>query len=195
MVPDWAAFYRAISGREARPLLPRGLAAWGDRPAGTAMDLGAGDGIETFALLAAGWRVTAVDSSEASASLMRQHVDPAHAANLEIQTVTIEEAAFPDVDFVYAGYSLPFVPPAAFPATWGRIRAALRPGAILATNLFGPHDTWADDPAMNFHDRAEVEALLDGLELIDLQEQDSDGEAVTGPKHWHILEFVARQPG
>ena len=30
MVPDWADFYRAISGREPRPLLPRALEAWGD---------------------------------------------------------------------------------------------------------------------------------------------------------------------
>ena len=165
------------------------------RPAGTAMDLGAGDGTETFALLADGWQVTAVDSAEASAALMRERVDPGHAAHLEIQTVAIEDATFPDVDLVYAGYSLPFVPPAAFAATWARIRAAIRPGGILAANLFGPHDTWAGDPTMNFHDRAEVETLLDGLELIDLQEQDSDGDAVTGPKHWHVLEFVARRPG
>ena len=61
--------------------------------------------------------------------------------------------------------------------------------------LFGPRDTWANDPKMNFHDRTAVEALLDGLEIVDLQEQDSDGDAVTGPKHWHVLEFVARQPG
>ena len=195
MVPDWAEFYRAMIGREPRALFPRALEAWGTRPPGVAIDLGAGDGTETFALLAAGWQVTAVDSSEASAALMRDRVDPGQASQLEIQTLAIEDATFPDVDLVYSGYSLPFVPPVAFAATWSRIRDAIRPRGILAANLFGPHDTWASDPKMNFHDRAAVEVLLDGLEVIDLQEQESDSEAVTGPKHWHVLEFVARQPG
>jgi trans-aconitate methyltransferase len=195
MDADWDAFYRAISPREPRPLLARALAAWGDAPPGAALDLGAGDGTETFALLASGWRVTAVDSSVASAGRLRDGVGADDAGSLEIQTVAIQYATFSDVDLVYAGYSLPFIPPMHFEATWARIRAALTPGAILAADLFGPHDSWAGDPTMNFHDRATVEALLDGLELIDLQEQDSDGDAVSGPKHWHVLEFVARQPG
>ena len=195
MVPDWAEFYKAMIGREPRALLPRALAAWGTRPPGVALDLGAGDGTETFALLAAGWRVTAVDSSDESASLMHARVDPGHASQLEIQTRGIEDATFPAVDLVYSGYSLPFIPPSAFPASWSRIRDAIKPGGILAANLFGPHDTWASDPKMNFHDRAAVEALLEGLEVVDLQEQESDSEAVTGPKHWHVIEFVARQLG
>jgi SAM-dependent methyltransferase len=194
MIPDWPHFYEATKGREPRPLLPRALAAWGDRPPGSAVDLGAGDGTETFALLARGWRVTAVDSSPAAASLIRERVDPDLAAGLEILTVAIQEAPLPAMDLLYSGYSLPFVPPDAFPATWSRIREALRPGAILAANLFGPHDTWANDPDLNFHDRAEAEGLLEGLEVLDLQDQEEDSSAVTGPKHWHVIEFVARRP-
>ena len=34
MVPDWPHFYEATEGREPRPLLPRGLAAWGERAPG-----------------------------------------------------------------------------------------------------------------------------------------------------------------
>ena len=69
-------------------------------------------------------RVTAVDSSEASAELMRDRADPGHAKQLAIQTQSIQDATFPNVDLVYSGYSLPFVPPVAFPPTWARIRAA-----------------------------------------------------------------------
>ena len=76
-----------------------------------------------------------------------------------------------------------------------RVGAATTSGGILAANLFGPRDTWASDPKMTFQDRPAVEALLEGLEVVDLQEQESDSGAVTGPKHWHVLEFVARQPG
>ena len=47
---------------------------------------------------------------------------------------------------------------------------------------------------MTFHDRAAVEALLDGLEILALDEIDEDGAATSGPKHWHVFEVVARQP-
>ncbi len=192
---DWAAYYQVISGRQPRPLLASALAAWGDRPAGVAVDLGAGDGTETLALLGGGWRVTAVDSSSVSAELIQERVAPEHAASLEIQTLTIERAALPSVDLAYAGYSLPFVSPHAFTSTWSQIRKSLRPGAILAANLFGHNDTWASDPEMNFHDRSAVEHLLVGLEIVAFDESDEDGVAASGPKHWHLFEFVARQPG
>lgn len=194
MDADWSEYYRKVSGRAPRPLLAKALTAWGDRAAGAAVDLGCGDGTETLALLAGGWRVTAVDSSPAAAALIRERVDPAHRPNLEIQTVAIEGAALTVVDLAYAGYSLPFVPPHAFPDAWSRIRGSLRPGAVLAVNLFGPNDTWANDPAMTFHDRSVVEALLEGLEILEFEETDEDGTAASGPKHWHLFEFVARRP-
>ena len=195
MVPDWAEFYRAMIGREPRALLPRALEAWGTRPPGVAMDLGAGDGTESFALLAAGWQVTAVDFSEASASLMRDRVDPATHRSSNSRRGRSRMRPFPT-----STSSTPGTASHSSHRPPSRRRGVAsarpsRPGGILAANLFGPRDTWAKDPKMNFHDRAAVEALLDGLEIVDLQEQDSDGDAVTGPKHWHVLEFVARQPG
>jgi len=195
MDADWSDYYRKISGRPPRPLLAKALTVWGDRPAGAAVDLGCGDGTETLALLAGGWSVTAVDSSPASAELIRERADATHRPRLEIQTVAIEAATLTDIDLAYAGYSLPFVPPHAFPAVWSRIRASLRPGAVLAANLFGPNDTWATDTDMTFHDRSVVAGLLEGLEMLEFEETDEDGVAASGPKHWHFFEFVARRPG
>jgi hypothetical protein len=44
---------------------------------------------------------------------------------------------------------------------------------------------------MTFHTREEVVALLDGFDIRRLDEQDEDGEAVSGPKHWHVFHVVA----
>ena len=46
---------------------------------------------------------------------------------------------------------------------------------------------------MTFHSRPEVEALLDGLDVIRLDETEHEGRAYTGPKHWHLFHIVARK--
>ncbi|MEK6719828.1 MAG: class I SAM-dependent methyltransferase [Chloroflexota bacterium] len=191
---DWAAYYAAVSGRQPRPLFRRALEERGDSPPGAAVDLGSGDGTETLALLGEGWRVRSIDAAPASAELILDRVSDEHRPKLAVQTSSFEEADMGEADLVYAGLSLPFLDASTFPLAWERIRAALRPGAILAAHLFGPNDTWAAEPGMTFHDRAAVEALLDGLEILALDEIDEDGAATSGPKHWHVFEVVARQP-
>ena len=190
---DWSDYYAALSGREPRPLLRRALEARGDLPPGWAIDLGSGDGTETLALLVEGWKVTSIDVTPASAELIRSRVSPDHRPNLTVQTASFEEAVLGEADLIYAGYSLPFTDPAAFPEFWARIRAALRPGGVLAVHLFGPNDTWASDPKLTITDRVALDGLLDGLEEVAFEETDADGMAVSGPKHWHVFEFVARR--
>ena len=100
----------------------------------------------------------------------------------------------PDVGSATAGFSLPFCAPQEFPALWARIRRALAPGGVFAGQLFGTHDTWADDPDMTFYSRHQVEVLLDGLDILRLEETERDGHAFSGPKHWHTFDILARKP-
>ena len=44
---------------------------------------------------------------------------------------------------------------------------------------------------MTFQDRSEVTTLLDGLEVLELHEAKRDGEAYSGPKHWHTYDILA----
>ena len=91
-------------------------------------------------------------------------------------------------------FSPPFCPPLEFPALWARIRRALAPGGVFAGQLFGTRDTWADDPDLTFHTRHQAETLLDGLDILRLEETKRDGHAYSGPKHWHTFDILARQP-
>lgn len=84
------------------------------------------------------------------------------------------------------------LPPQTFPATWARIRQALASGGVFAGQLFGIRDSWADDPSMTFHARHEVVGLLDGLQILRLEETEQDGQASSGPKHWHTFDILAR---
>ncbi len=192
---DWAAYYRSTIGRAPRPLFAKGMAAAeaaGVVP-GQAIEIGFGDGRETLALLEAGWRVLAIDPTPAAAEVLQAQV-PAHVAGrLEIRSVPAEDADLPPFDLLYAGYSLPFLGAEAFDRFWNAVRDRLRPGGILVVNFFGPRDSWAGRRSMRFVDIDTVRRLVDGLELLALDEEDQDGDSFLGPKHWHVFDVIARR--
>ena len=193
---DWAAYYRSTIGREPRPLFAKGIAAVeaaGVVP-GQAIEIGFGDGRETLALLETGWRVLAIDPAPAAAEVLRSQVRAGVADRLEIRSEPAEDADLPPFDLLYAGYSLPFLDADAFDQFWNGVRDYLRPGGILVVNFFGPHDSWAGREGMRFMDAEAVRRLVDGLELLALDEEDQDGNSFLGPKHWHVFDVFARRP-
>jgi trans-aconitate methyltransferase len=189
---DWATFYAAQAGREPRPTLQRALKLRDGAP-GFALDLGAGEGSDTRYLLQQGWRVHAIDGADGADERIR-----ASAPVARREYLTVEQRAFEDIlelppaDLVYAGFALPFCGPAAFPVLWDATREAMPPAGWFAGQLFGPHDSWAGRHNMNFHDRAAVDELLDGLDVLELTEEDREGAMVGGTKHWHVFHIIAR---
>jgi SAM-dependent methyltransferase len=167
------------------------LGAGGGR---TAVDLGCGEGTDALALLARGWSVVAVDAERAGLDLLSARVPAASAERLQTICASFTNTRLPSAHLIHAGFSLPFCAPARFPGLWASIRQALLPGAIFAGHLFGPRDSWAGDPGMVFHDLEQVQHLLQGLEILELRESQRDGEAFSGPKHWHLYEVLAQQP-
>lgn len=194
---EWEDYYRAVEGRPLRPLfvdaIPLLPTAAADVPPLVAVDLGCGDGTETLELLKHGWTVLAVDGSREGIERLRESVPPAHRARLTTRVAPFAEVSLPPADLVYAGLSLPFCDPRDFAEVWVAITSALRPNGLFVGHLFGPHDSWADKPDMTFHTREDVEAMLAGFEIEQLHEQDEDGEAVGGPKHWHVFHVIARR--
>jgi len=191
----WEEYYQAIEGRPARPLFVDAVSFLPTRAAAdqalVAIDLGCGDGTETLALLARGWTVFAVDGAPEAIARLRASVMPEDAARLTTCVASFHELELPDADFAYAGLSLPFCAPDDFAEVWRRIAVALRPRGIFAGHFFGTRDSWAGTPDMSFQSREEVEALLAGFDLHVLKEQDEDGPAVSGPKHWHVFHVIA----
>jgi tellurite methyltransferase len=106
-----------------------------------AVDLGCGDGTETFTLLQAGWHVLAIDQQSEAITLVQSKVPPELQPRLQARVTTFEELRLPLADFVYAGFSLPFCRPQHFPTLWTTIVAALYPGGVFASQLFGKHDS------------------------------------------------------
>lgn len=157
----------------------------------SAVDLGCGEGTETCWLLDNGWVMTSIDASADGLDLLRARTsddDP-----LTIVQARVEHVELPPTDLVYAGYTLPYCPPAKFPALWRRITAALRPGGWLVGNLFGNRDTWAGEfEDMTFHTQQQAENLMADYEILDFSVREEDGGSGRGPKHWHVFDIVAR---
>ena len=194
---EWEVYYSAIAGRSLRELFVDATSflpttAPGDRTL-VAVDLGCGDGTETLELLRRGWTVLAVDGSLEGIARLRESVPPTDRGRLSTRVAPFSEVALPISDLVYAGLSLPFCDPGEFDEVWSRITSAIRPDGLFVGHFFGPHDTWSGTSDMTFHPRAEVEALLADFEIERLREQDDDGEAVSGPKHWHVFHVIARK--
>jgi trans-aconitate methyltransferase len=188
----WVRYNARQGGRPVRPLC---LAAMRLHDPGTAIDLGCGAGRETRALLEAGWQVHAVDGSPDTRDVVVRTIGGVHSRlTLDVSHYSAL-ATLPPADLIYAGYSLPYQPPESFHRVWALLRAALRPGGVLAVNLFGERDAWAGEPGMTFLTGGAARALFAGLEIVSWDEEDGTGPAFGGPKHWHVHDVVARAPG
>jgi Tellurite resistance protein TehB len=190
----WPAYFDGLSGRVPRPLFVAALERFGPSPrtARQAIDLGAGDGTETEALLRDGWTVLAIDGEPDSKQRLEQRISSGLRRDLLIETIPFEELeTLPPADFVYSGLSLPFCRPEAFPRLWSVVTSCITRGGRIACDLFGEHDTWAVRPHMTFFTRAEAEQLFEGFEIEHFDEVNEDGEAFSGPKHWHVFSVIA----
>lgn len=192
---DWTGYYDAQAGRAVRPVVLQALALRGDAPPGLAIDAGCGEGTETRHLLVNGWRVLAIDADPAAEARVRAGLTAGQLARLSFRLARFEDLGeLPAADLVYSTFALPFCDPSAFPALWSGIRASLKPGAWFAGELFGPHDSWFGRADMNFHTSDEVHALLAGLAVHTLDEDDRTGRSAFGPRHWHVFHIIAQNP-
>jgi SAM-dependent methyltransferase len=194
----WENYYKHLEGRTPRPLFLAALAQFEQERVNDsqlhAIDLGCGDGTETLVLLSAGWKVLAIDNVPTAIEILQSNAAPDHHSRLEVRIASFEHLDFPATDFIYAGYSLPFCRPEYFDHVWKNITTCIRPGGRFAGQFFGIRDSWADNPAMTFHSTDQVHQILEGtFEIETLQETEEDGQAFSGPKHWHVFNVIGRR--
>lgn len=192
-VAHWTTYNSAQVGRAPRRLCLDVLELAGPGGGRVAVEIGAGAGVEAKAMLDAGWVVHAYDRDPEMPERLRALAGAD--ADVVASVGQVEQIELPPADLVHSGYSLPYLDPARFDDLWLRIRAALRPGGWLAVNLFGDRDEWAGDPTLSIVTRERLDEMFDGLEVVRLDEEDADGMAFSGPKHWHVFTVIARRPG
>lgn len=185
----WSRYIEATVGAPPRSLYRRAVALFSEP--GAAIDLGCGAGNESLDLLTRGWRVVAVDSSEAAITTLERRAGGL--AGLVLQPAQLWTADLSTADLVYAGFSLFFSPPDRYPETWARASAAVAHGGRFAGHFLGVRDSWATLPEVTAHRESDVHDLLQAFELEYFAEIEDDRDAVSGPKHWHFYEVIGRR--
>jgi trans-aconitate methyltransferase len=190
----WAAYNARQQARAVRLLCQEVLAAAGVGAGRVAIDFGCGGGVETRAMLTSGWRVLALDGEPGTRDRVLSTTQGSTQERLTVETIHFPDlTVLPAADLVYAGYSLPYIHPDDFARVWPLIRASLRLGAWFAGNFFGDRDSWADNPDETFFIEEAVRALFEGMEIMSFKEEDEDGQADSGPKHWYVFDVIVRQ--
>lgn len=190
---NWPNFNARQRTRPLRGLCKRVLERTGEGAGRQAIDLGAGAGIETRAMLERGFRVLALDPAETSPELIRAAAGELGGA-LEVSSASFEEVTeLPAADLIYAGFSLPFCAPETFTKMWQLMLDSLNPGGFLAVNLLGERDAWHPNPEMTFIRQDFLDANLPGCELVYLFEEEGEGVSFAGPKYWHTFDLIAQK--
>ena len=195
-VQDWPGYFEAVLGKEPRETLVAALDSFAREgfAGGLAVDLAAGEGRDTLALLERGWRVVATDSHPDAFSHLWPRVPEPSKPNLTTLEVNFADTRIPDCDLVNASFAFPFCEPRQFPDLWSRVVTAIRPGGRFAGQFFGKRDTWASLPDRTHHSRDEVLKLLEGFEIEMMREEERDDTPeVRNPKHWQIFHVVAKK--
>lgn len=198
----WRSYYEVTVDRPAwrtvEMAIERFAAEDGDRPPGEprdAVDLGSGAGRDARRLLAAGWRVLAIDREPVAIEVLAAATPAADRARLTTAVADLATVDIPPCDLVNASVSLPFLAEADFWATWRRAMAAIRPGGRFSAMVFGDRDESAADGSMTLPSPDALRDSLDGWDLEEWSEREEDSTTALGePHHFHIIELVARRP-
>ncbi len=192
----WPIYYQKIQGRAPRQLLLDALTYFEDASGNSqrfAVDLGCGDGTESAVMLDHGWNVLAVDGQPAAIEHLMNKVSAEKRARLQTQVATFKDVVLPPAELVHASLSIPFCEPEHFDALWQKIVNSVKPGGYFGGQFFGIRDSWAVNTDMTFHTEGQVRKMLEPFEIESFHEMDEDGNATSGPKHWHVFTIIARK--
>ncbi len=162
-----------------------------------ALDLGSGTGIDTFALLEAGFKVTAIDKETEGLTHLYNSIPNDLKKHFKTLVLNFNRiTTLPEAQLINASFSLPFCSPTHFESLWQAIVQALPAKAFFCGHFFGPKDSWntQKNSHMTFHSNIEIAKLLENFDVIVNKEIAEEGKTISGtPKYWHVFHVVARK--
>tara|TARA_B100001971_G_C18056192_1_gene465453 strand:+ start:111 stop:737 length:627 start_codon:yes stop_codon:yes gene_type:complete len=191
---DWNVFFDNVNDPEIRTTLRIALEYLGEGKNRQAIDLGCGHGNDTVHILAAGFKVLAVDKSADGLQRLVSRETLINRWNLKILESGFDILDMPEAAFINASYALPFLDEDFFLSAWNKMIKSLASGGVFSGHLFGVKDSWNGRVAdMNFHSKEAIETLIKPYEVLHFDELEYDGKDAAGrPKHWHVFEIVIK---
>jgi tellurite methyltransferase len=203
---NWPEYFDAVANQPPRDTCLRALAAVARAFPGEplrALDIAAGEGRDTRAMLAHGarWRVTATDASAEGLRRLRESLAPNDVPRVRIVECAMEslparmhDEGRTSVHLINASFALPFCSPAHFPVLWTWIVASLVPQGCFAGQFFGDRDEWAVIRPQSHVTKCQLLALLTPFTIEHLEEVDKEGsDAMGGTKRHHVFHVVAKK--
>ncbi|WP_413291398.1 NUDIX domain-containing protein [Bdellovibrio sp. HCB337] len=191
---EWSEYFKKFKDRPPRPLLLNSLKSMKPKEK-TALELGSGPGRDALHLLQEGWKLTVVEPETSGIEMIQKELPPHQAENFSVIASTFEDLKeLPQVDFIYASFSLPFCKPEAFPKFWSLVEKSFKPEAYFAGNFFGPQDEWVQRGNTTGHSEEQVRELFKDFNILSWHEMNERGPTAAGiVKHWHVFTVLAQK--
>jgi hypothetical protein len=182
----WARYFQEKIGKNPRPLF---LEALNLIPAhGRALSLGSGIGNDEVLLLKKGWSLDCVEGQKIAIDIMKERLEVKKNQNLirfinKPFELIDEQELRNDYDFLYAGFSLPFVKEQDFFKLWFLFSSKVKTNGIFAGHFFGKNHKKLNTQ-ITYLDKTQIETILKDFEILSLNEDDE-----------HVFEVIAKKKG
>lgn len=189
---NWNIYFKKHSNRKPKEQLVNALEFCINKD--NALDLGAGNLIESKAILDFGFKkVVAVDDAPETLTFAKEFKTD----RFDFQNVPFREYNLPEntFDLINAEFSLPFYGKDGFNNFWIKLSKSIKTGGVFTGQLFGVNDSWnTPNSDLVFHTKKELENLLSLFEVLEFTEEEKDSPSVSDTvKHWHIFRFILRK--
>lgn len=150
-----------------------------------AIDLGSGCGVESAALLSAGWEVFAIDREPMARQVLLDRIltaeirERVHFICSPFEELTV----LPRANLFFAYHSIPFCRPSELEKLWQCIGRSVLQNGIFAAGFFGPDDDWVKSGKVIGFDPSAVMSALQGFECLDVKESCNRG--------LHLIDLIA----
>ncbi len=160
-----------------------------------AIDLGCGNGVDTFALLRDMWNVVAIDQQHEALLRIKENTPETYKDHLELRLNSFESLKkLPDCQLLNATFSLPFCHPDHFDTLWNIIISSITKNGLFCGHFFGTNDSWNSNQEMTFHTNKQIKTMFHQFDLIKCKEIEKQGKTVSGKeKYWHVFHVVAQK--
>lgn len=179
----WNEYFTRTGISEANPLVVQVMSnvKYALPSKAVVLDLGAGNGNDTKYLLEQGFDVYAIDFNSESIKRINQRQDIRNRANLTVIKSSFQGLSWnelPNFDAIIAVNSISFVNHKHFQAIWKSIHSNLKPGGLFIGRLLGDQLHWPYMKNMSLMNRAKLEALSEGYEILRIDEEKNEEKAL-----------------